>query len=118
LSAFKSVILIIATWLGSNLSWAALRPLVLEFLKSTFVKTILLKMFGSAISGGYKAWIAKLIVEYAYEELAEPIVKLVFRRAGYLYNKVEGKIIIEKIKEARDENNSEKYNSAVDVIFK
>lgn len=87
-------------------------------LKTTFVKTILLKFFGSWISGTYKAWIAKIIVEYAYTELAEPIVKLVFRKAGYLYSKVEGKIIIEKIKEARDENNPDKYDAAVDLIFK
>lgn len=114
----KTAILALAGWLGSNITWATLRPMIIEFLKSQFVRMILLKMFGKMISGGYKAFIAKLIVEYAFEELALPIIQLGFRKMGYVYHKVEGQIIFKKIEEAKANNDENKYDSAIDDLFR
>lgn len=114
----KSALLIAATWLGSNMTWATLRPLIVEFLKSQFVRVILLKMFGSAISGGYKAFIAKLIVQYAFDELALPIIQLAFRKMGYVYHRTEGQIIFKRIEEAKVTDDEKKYDQAVDDLFR
>lgn len=114
----KALVPALIAWLSSGATWTSLRVLVIEFLKSTFVKTILLKMFGSIVSGSYKAWIAKLIVEYAFEELAEPIIKLAFRKMGYVYNRIEGEIQIKKLNEAREKNDEKAYNLVIDDILK
>lgn len=114
----KSALLIVAGWLGSNMNWATVRVMIVELLKSAWVRMILLKMFGSAISGGYKAWIAKVIVEYAFDELALPIIKLAFRKMGYVYHRAEGQIIFKRIEQAKEENDQAKYDSAIDDLFR
>ena len=114
----KGLIATVLAWLGSGANWAALRALLTEFLKSAFVKTILLQIFGSVISGKYKAWIAKVIVEYAFESLALPIIQLGFRKMGYAYHKAEGQIIFKKIEEAKANNDENKYDEAIDGLFR
>ena len=105
-------------WFGSFLNWAALRALIISFLKSAFVKAILLRWLGSAMSGTYKAWIAKVIVEYAFNTLALPIVQLTFRKMGYAYHRIEGQIIFKRIEDAKASNDQEKYDKAVDDLFR
>lgn len=105
-------------WLGSGANWAALRTLLIEFLKQAWVKTILLQIFGSVISGKYKAWIAKIIVEYAFESLALPIINLAFRKMGYVYYRVQGDILFKRIEQAKADNDMVKYDKAVDDLFR
>lgn len=105
-------------WFSSFLNWAALRTLLIEFLRSAFVKAILLRWLGSAASGTYKAWIAKVIVEYAFNTLALPIVQLTFRKMGYAYHRIEGQIIFKRIEDAKASNDQEKYDKAVDDLFR
>jgi hypothetical protein len=105
-------------WLGSGANWATLRVLLIEFLKQAWVKTILLQIFGSVISGKYKAWIAKIIVEYAFETLALPIIQLSFRKMGFVYYRVQGDILFKRIEEAKADNDMVKYDKAVDDLFR
>lgn len=105
-------------WLGSFVNWASLRVLVVELLKQAWVKTILLQIFGSWVSGTYKLWIAKQIVEYAFDTLALPIVQLTFRKMGYAYHKAEGAIIFKRIEEAKATDDEKKYDKAVDDLFR
>lgn len=114
----KGLIATVLAWLGSGANWAALRALLTEFLKSAFVKTILLQIFGSVISGKYKVWIAKLIVEYAFDSLALPIINLAFRKMGYVYYRVQGDIIFKRIEQAKADNDATKYDKAVDDLFR
>jgi pyruvate/2-oxoglutarate/acetoin dehydrogenase E1 component len=115
---FKAILLSVVAWLGSGANWAALRPLIIDLLKQAWVRTILLQIFGGMISGGYQAWIAKLIVEYAFDTLALPVVKLTFRKMGYVYHKTEGAIIFKRIEEAKANNDEKKYDQAVDDLFR
>lgn len=115
---FKGLIASVVAWLGSGANWATLRALLTEFLKSAFVKTILLQIFGSVISGKYKAWIAKIIVEYAFDTLALPIIQLSFRKMGYAYHRIEGQIIFKKIEEAKANNDEKQYDQAIDNLFR
>lgn len=115
---FKAMILSVVAWLSSGANWATLRPMITELLKQAWVRTILLQIFGGMISGGYQAWIAKLIVEYAFESLALPIINLGFRKMGYVYYKVQGDIIFKRIEQAKEDNNATKYDAAVDSMFR
>jgi hypothetical protein len=115
---FKGLIATALAWLGSGANWATLRALVTELLKSAFVKTILLQIFGSVVSGKYKAWIAKIIVEYAFDTLALPIIQLSFRKMGYVYYRVHGDILFKRIEEAKNDNNMKAYDDAVDSLFR
>jgi hypothetical protein len=118
MTAFKGILTAILAWLSSGANWAALRAIVIEVLKNAWVRMILLKVFGAAISGGYQAWIAKLIVEYAFDTLALPIIKLSFRKMGYVYHKAEGQIIFKRLEEAKVENDKVKYDAAIDDLFR
>lgn len=115
---FKAMILSVVAWLSSGANWATLRPMITELLKQAWVRTILLQIFGGMISGGYQAWIAKLIVDYAFESLALPIINLAFRKMGYAYYRVQGDIIFKRIEQAKEDNNAKKYDEAVDRLFR
>lgn len=118
MTPIKGIITTVLAWLSSGANWAALRAIVIEILKNAWVRMILLKIFGAAISGGYQAWIAKLIVEYAFDTLALPIVKLAFRKMGYVYHRAEGQIIFKRIEEAKANDDEKKYDKAVDDLFR
>lgn len=114
----KTFLVSALAWLGSGANWATLRTLLIEFLKQAWVKTILLQIFGSVVSGKYKAWIAKIIVEYAFGSLALPIIQLSFRKMGFVYYRVQGDILFKRIEEAKNDNNMKAYDDAVDSLFR
>lgn len=118
MTTVKAILLAVATWFSSGANWASLRTIITELLKQAWVKTILLQIFGAAISGGYQAWVAKLIVEYAFDKLALPIVQLTFRKMGYAYHRIEGQIIFKRIEEAKANNDQAKYDKAIDDLFR
>ena len=68
--------------------------------------------------GGFKGWLIKFIVTELYEEIGEPVIKYALNEVGYQYDRVKGKVIVNRIEKAKDENNEEAYNSAVDSSFK
>lgn len=96
---------------------ATLKTIVIQYLKSAAVKAALLKFLGSAVSGGWKAWIIKFIVAELFEEIAEPIIKASFRQVGYAYDRVDGEIKVKKLNKAREDDDKETYNSIVDDSF-
>lgn len=68
--------------------------------------------------GGFKGWLIRLVVTELYEEIGEPIIKYALNEVGYQYDKVKGRVIVRRIEKARNENNPDGYNSAVDSSFK
>lgn len=108
----------IKAWLSSGSNWAALRATIIALLETAWVRTILLQIFGATISGGYQVWIARIIVKYAFEELALPIIQLAFREMGYTYHRAEGEIVFKRIEEAKGNNDRTKYDQAVDDLFR
>lgn len=97
------------------MNWTIFRDAIIKQLKGAAVKAVLKKFL---ISGGIKGFLISFIVEEAFEEIAEPILKAVGRKIGYLVDRVEGSIVISKIEDARDEHNPENYDSSVDAGYK
>lgn len=97
--------------------WQRFRDILIEQLEGQAVKLALKKILGSAAMGGFRAWLIKFIVVELFDLIAEPIIKFGFRRAGYLYNKVNGKIQVKRLQRARDESDEDAYNAAVRDIL-
>ena len=101
-----------------KLNWQTIKVALIEQLKGAAVKAALKKLLGSAVMGGPKAWVIKYVVTELFEEIGEPLIKAAFVKMGYLYDRVEGKIIVKKIQDAREDNDADAYDSATDDIFK
>jgi hypothetical protein len=100
-----------------KLDWQAIKTVVIEQLKGAGVKLALKKLLGTAAVGGFKVWLITFIVENLYEEFAEPLVKAVFVKLGYYYDRINGEIIVKKIRQAREDGNAEDYDAATDDVF-
>jgi hypothetical protein len=96
---------------------SSLKAMLIEQLKGAAVKAALKAFLGTAAGTGIKVWIIKFAVENLYDEVGEPIIKAGLVQAGYYYHKLDGKIIIRKIKKAREENDGQAYDSSVDDVF-
>ena len=88
-----------------------------EYLGGQAVKLALKKILGSSTAGGFRGWLIKLIATELYEEIGEPIVELAMRKGGYVYNKVDGKVKVRKLREAQSENNEDAYDDiSTDIL--
>ena len=95
----------------------SLKDALINFLKGQAVKLALKKFLGSAVAGGFKAWLVKFIVKELYDEIAEPLIKMGINHVGYIYDKQKGKIQVKLIERAKDENNHEDYRNTVNDVF-
>ena len=92
------------------------RQMIIDFLKKKTVTLAIKKILGSVAMGGLKVWLIKYIFTHLFEEIAEPLLKLGFRKAGYLYDKVNGNIQVKKLKEAQENNDEDAYDDVVTDI--
>jgi len=115
---WTGVFTVLKSWiLTGSLKLSTFKTITIQYLKSAAVKAALLQFLGSTIAGGWKAWIIKFIVTELFEELAEPLVKYFFRKIGYVYDRIEGEIKFKRIEKAREDNDKNAYNIAVDDVF-
>jgi hypothetical protein len=89
---------------------------VVELLKSQAVKAVLKKLLGSAAAGGFLGFVITYVVEELFEEVAEPIIKLAFRKMGYIYDRTQGTITIKKLNRANEEGREEDADIILDNI--
>jgi len=94
-----------------------LRSAVIAQLKGQAIKGALILLFKSAAMGGFRGWLVKTIVTNFFNEIGEPIIKAAFIQINYTYERIEGKILIKKLKEAVIENNQTAYDDTTDIIF-
>ena len=96
------------------MSWLAIRNFLLAQIRGAALKAALLNLVKSGPMLGFRKWVIKVIVENFFDEIADPIIKASFINMGYIYNRIEGKILIKKVQNA---NNQLDYDSAIDNIF-
>lgn len=82
---------------------------VMNFLEDKLVKAALKKVLGSAMAGGFKAWLIKLIVTELAEEVALPVIQLSTRKGLLFYDKVSGSIKYKKIEKAKESGKESEY---------
>jgi hypothetical protein len=93
----------------------SIKESLIKFLKGESVKAAFILIFKTAAFGGIRAWLINLAVGIFYHEIGEPVIRAVFAEGGYLYYRIEGRIIVKRIKDAQNEV---QYDSAIDDIFK
>ena len=81
----------------------------MELLKDKLVKAALKKILGSAVTGGFKAFVIKFIAVELFDEVALPFFKFL-RRNGFLQiDKTTGKVTMKKVERAKVEHNEAAY---------
>jgi hypothetical protein len=103
---------------GAKKGWGATRAFLIAELRGQFVKLMLKKLLGSSMAGGFRAWLVKFIAKNLYDEIAEPLVKAVLRKAHYKYRVREGRVIIKKLEEAEQRGDNEDYDRIVNDLFR
>ena len=98
-------------------SWPALQSFIIEQLKGAIVKKALKTFLKSGAGVGFQGWLIKFVAEEFAEEIAEPVLKALFVEGKYILYKVDGKMLIKKLEEAKENNDVEAYNSTVDDIL-
>jgi len=85
------------------------KSLFIKTLEKAVVKTALKKILGSAVMGGFKAWLIKFIATELFEHVAEPVIRLAIRKGQLIYDKTDGNLKLKKIREAKDEDDTDTY---------
>jgi HKD family nuclease len=93
-----------------------LKKYTVNLLKRKAVKAVLKKVLGTAAGGGFLGFIITYVVEEFFEEVAEPIIKLAFRKMGYLYERKQGKILVKKLNEAIDQGDENESDQILDNV--
>ena len=80
-------------------------------------KFLVEKVLNIAIKGGLQGFVISLIVGKFSEEVAEPVMKLGLRKVGLGINTGKGYVQVYKLNKARDNNDSQAIDDAVDAIL-
>ena len=89
---------------------------LIAFLKSESVKATLKKIIGTSVKGGFWGFVITYAVEELFEEVAEPIIALAFRKMGYVYSRTKGTILIKKLEKHNREGNERDADIILDNI--
>lgn len=84
------------------------QKILTNYLKQGAVKMALLKFLGPA-AAGWQAWLVSFIAEELFEEIAEPVIRLTFRKAGWAYDRVNGEVILKRVEDAKKTGDKHKY---------
>ena len=84
---------------------------LLSVLKTKAVEVALAKLVGA--TAGFKAWLVKFVVEYFFDTLAEPVIKLALRKGQLVIDKRRGKIVYKKVMDAKDKQNKDDYLDSI-----
>jgi hypothetical protein len=97
------------------LNWQLFRDQLTAYLKQGAVKMALLKFLGPA-AAGWQVWLVSFIAEELFEEIAEPVIRLTFRKAGWVYNRIEGEVTLKRIEDAKKTGNASKYIKSISGV--
>lgn len=84
---------------------------ILSVLKTKAVELALSKIVGATV--GFKAWLVKFVIKYAFDQLAEPVIELALRKGQLVIDKTNGKIIYLKVKKAKQDGNKDDYLDSI-----
>lgn len=85
---------------------------VFNLVAKSFAKTYLNTVVGQGTLKKVVNW----LVDNAYDQSVKPMLEILLVRVGYAYDVREGKIFIERLKEARESGNAQDWNTTVDDI--
>lgn len=83
---------------------------IFEFIKKWLFEFLIKKIFGVAILGGIKGWLAKIAFKKLWKEIVKPNLQLGWRKLTSAVRKVSYK------KKAKDLENAKTKDEAMDAI--
>jgi len=96
----------------------AIEPYLIKYLKTVAVKAAVTLFFKNAMPGVFRLKIIKYAIkEILFDKAITPAVKNIFLEIGYSFDVKDGKILIERLKKASNENNQINYDSTIDDIL-
>ena len=91
------------------LDWETVRNFIVSKAEKFFIDFALKKILGSAVGGGLKVWLVKLVAGKLFKEIGEPLLQLAVRKGFLLYDIRQGKILVKKIEDAKREKDAKEY---------
>lgn len=98
-------------------SWDTLKAKGIALLKSKFVTFALKKVLGTAVAGGFRAWLVKYLATELFEEILEPSIDFIIHEVEEKADKISGKFKNKKLNQAIEDQDDEAYDSASDSTF-
>lgn len=89
---------------------------IIQLLKDKFIKASLKKVLGSSAAGGIKGWLVTYAATELYEEIAEPIMKYLWRKGNLYYDKQSGELKYKKIIKAKEGEDEATYISTIGSV--
>lgn len=96
--------------------WGWSKTTLISLLKTTLVKAALAKLvtFGIISVGGFKAWLASVLLkEIVFDKFIEPLLLLGFQKGKLSLSYSNGIIKLQKLKKARKVGDENKF---IDII--
>lgn len=97
--------------------FSASRAAIISLFKKEAVKFALAKLAKGILKGSFGNWIITFAVEYLFEELVQPLMKLAFNYMGYQYDRIDGKVKVMKLDKAKRDGDGKAYDIIVDDII-
>lgn len=99
-------------------AWEVVKSYLLSYLQQNVAKIAIAKLIKAGLKiTTFKEWLISLIVDYLYDDIGEPILKLLLNRAEYAVEYIDGKLIVSRIKKAKNENDQTSYDHAMDDLL-
>ena len=96
----------------------AAQPYLLRYLQTAVVKKSLSLFFKVAVPGGLRVWFVKFFAKnILFNKILQPAVQEAFREVGYRMDVKHGKVLIQKLTKAIDENDQENFDNTMDDII-
>ena len=93
------------------------RVAAFALLKREATKLALKKLAKGILKGSFGNWLITFAVENLMEEFVFPLIKKAFNVMGYHFDKIEGRILIKKLKDAEKKGDQNEYDDIVIDIW-
>lgn len=90
------------------------KKLIYQALEKLLVKLVLHFL---KVSGSFQTYLVTQLVEFGYDRFVIPLSNYLIRRGLLFYDTTRGKIAIKDLRQAREDNNADDYDRAVDDIL-
>ena len=97
------------------MTWIKLKQQLINLLKREAIKVALRRLL---ITSSIGTWIITYIVGELFDDFAAPKLRAVFRKAGLGIDKIEGKLVINKLERADNENDLGGVTDAIDDVYR
>lgn len=94
--------------------WSTLRVQLMVYLKGKAIKLVLKQVLGTAAMGGFKVWLIKYFLDVMG---LDESLHFLFNEGEYQLDKVDGKLMVKKLDEARANDDQDAYDNARDDIL-